>query len=182
MPPRSPACRPAPDAAAAACTPRYRRFAIKKDTEPYCALVKDLWTKGHEIALHTHDHVRLDPPIDEEKKSEPTCQPASQLVNLSVGQSVGAAAQAGSRAAVQAGRKLGGQRSQLAWMLSAAPAGQGSSRLAPPQRLRLPSPVPPPCPAHVCFQLSFSPCTRVSVCRPDPECAHLDERHLRHPS
>jgi peptidoglycan/xylan/chitin deacetylase (PgdA/CDA1 family) len=76
------AYRPAPDAACT-CTAPSRRFAIKKDTEPYCALVMDLWTKGHEIALHTYDHVRLDPPIDEEKKSEP----ASQSVNPSFGQS-----------------------------------------------------------------------------------------------
>lgn len=46
------------------------RFTIKYDTEPYCNLVKQLWRDGHEIALHTRDHVRLDPPIDAEKEGE----------------------------------------------------------------------------------------------------------------
>lgn len=46
------------------------RFTIKYDTEPYCNLVKQLWRDGHEIALHTRDHVRLDPPINAEKEGE----------------------------------------------------------------------------------------------------------------
>lgn len=33
--------------------------------------MKQLWEQGHEIALHTRDHIRLDPPIDADKKGEP---------------------------------------------------------------------------------------------------------------
>lgn len=32
--------------------------------------MKQLWREGHEIALHTRDHVRLDPPINAEKEGE----------------------------------------------------------------------------------------------------------------
>ena len=143
------AYRPAPDAACT-CTAPSRRFAIKKDTEPYCALVKDLWTKGHEIALHTYDHVRLDPPIDEEKKSEPASQSIRQLGSR--GWASMPDWREGSCSScwvgVRGGRRLGCQR---ACMPSASPAGHGSSRLALPRRLRLPSPMPLSCPAHVCF-------------------------------
>lgn len=47
-------------------------FTIRYDTEPYCSLVKQLWKQGHEIALHTRDHIRLDPPIDSDKKDQMT--------------------------------------------------------------------------------------------------------------
>lgn len=47
------------------------RFALKYDTEGYgCDLTRKLWKAGHEIALHTADHVRLDMPIDAEKECE----------------------------------------------------------------------------------------------------------------
>jgi hypothetical protein len=45
-------------------------FVIKYGTEPYCDLVSELWEGGHEIALHTRDHVRLDEPIDQEDTGE----------------------------------------------------------------------------------------------------------------
>lgn len=52
------------------CTIPLTWFTIKYDTEPYCNLVKQLWRDGHEIALHTRDHVRLDPPINAEKEDQ----------------------------------------------------------------------------------------------------------------
>ena len=36
----------------------------------HCDLVKELWQAGHEIALHTRDHIRLDPPIDANKTDQ----------------------------------------------------------------------------------------------------------------
>lgn len=50
-----------------------RRFGIKYDTVPYCGLVRELHADGHEIALHTRDHVRLDMPIDAAKKGARKC-------------------------------------------------------------------------------------------------------------
>lgn len=71
----------------AACTETHqrtlcllRRFTIKLDTEPHCNLVKQLWRDGHEIALHTRDHVRLDPPMNDEKEGE--CSAALKLASL----------------------------------------------------------------------------------------------------
>jgi hypothetical protein len=50
--------------------PTARRFTIKYGTEPYCDLVQQLWSSGHEIALHTRDHIYLYPPIDANKTCE----------------------------------------------------------------------------------------------------------------
>ncbi|EFN54066.1 hypothetical protein CHLNCDRAFT_136163 [Chlorella variabilis] len=52
------------------CTIPLTWFTIKYGTEPNCNLVKQLWREGHEIALHTRDHVRLDAPLTNEQKDQ----------------------------------------------------------------------------------------------------------------